>query len=205
MKFLPESRTLELTDRNINALKEKLDDPASARAIGSPCGRITVRATEDEGRASTDTSGGVVTVTRSELVAMLAGETVTVGGIGVVPVPDAAHYSSRPAGDVYMPGSGELRPGVLAMSLRHICEVCGKTEILTPAEAYEEGWDYPPRTGAFRVIGPRVCPVCPNTKTVWWAVAMDNFTEDMLTAAQRETIARILGEPGSIMVTESER
>ena len=29
--------------------------------------------------------------------------------------------------------------------LIHICEVCGKTEILTPEEAFNEGWDYPPR------------------------------------------------------------
>ena len=25
--------------------------------------------------------------------------------------------------------------------LIHICEVCGKTEILTPEEAVNEGWD----------------------------------------------------------------
>ena len=30
------------------------------------------------------------------------------------------------------------------MKLRHICEVCGKEEILTPEEAFEKGWDYPP-------------------------------------------------------------
>ena len=32
--------------------------------------------------------------------------------------------------------------------LIHICEVCGKTEILTPEEAFNEGWDYPPRMGS---------------------------------------------------------
>lgn len=31
--------------------------------------------------------------------------------------------------------------------LIHICEVCGKTEILTPEEAFNDGWDYPPRMG----------------------------------------------------------
>ena len=33
--------------------------------------------------------------------------------------------------------------------LIHICEVCGKTEILTPEEAFNEGWDYLPRMGGF--------------------------------------------------------
>ena len=27
--------------------------------------------------------------------------------------------------------------------LIHICEVCGKTEIMTPEEAFNDGWDYP--------------------------------------------------------------
>ena len=41
--------------------------------------------------------------------------------------------------------------------LIHICEVCGKTEILTPKEAFNEGWDYPPRMGGFGIVGPRTC------------------------------------------------
>ena len=36
--------------------------------------------------------------------------------------------------------------------LIHICEVCGKTEILTPEEAFNEGWDYPPRMGDFGIV-----------------------------------------------------
>lgn len=28
------------------------------------------------------------------------------------------------------------------MKLKHICEVCGRAEILTPEEAYRAGWDY---------------------------------------------------------------
>lgn len=27
------------------------------------------------------------------------------------------------------------------MLLRHICEVCGKEEILTPEQAYDQGWE----------------------------------------------------------------
>jgi hypothetical protein len=52
--------------------------------------------------------------------------------------------------------------------------------------------------GAMGVISPRTCPDCPINRTVWWALAMDTYTPDMLTAAQRATVDRILGEPGSI-------
>ncbi|WP_078315523.1 hypothetical protein [Mycobacterium sp. D16Q16] len=89
------------------------------------------------------------------------------------------------------------------MSLRHICEICGVEEILTPEEAYTAGWDYPPRMGAFGIISPRTCPRCPMFGTVWAALASDGYTEDMLTDTQRETMSRILAEPGSIMVRET--
>ena len=36
----------------------------------------------------------------------------------------------------------------MAKKLMHICEVCGKTEILTSEESFNAGWDYPPRMGA---------------------------------------------------------
>nr|WP_186447038.1 hypothetical protein [Mycolicibacterium porcinum] len=89
---------------------------------------------------------------------------------------------------------------MLAMSLRHMCEVCGVEEVLTPDEAYEAGWGYPPRHGWFGVIGPRVCPRCPSIATVWWALTCDGYTEEMLSGRQREVVARIRAEPGSIMV-----
>lgn len=37
---------------------------------------------------------------------------------------------------------------------KHICEVCGRCEILTPEEAFQAGWDYPPRMGFFGVLSP---------------------------------------------------
>lgn len=83
---------------------------------------------------------------------------------------------------------------------RHICEVCGVEEILTPGDAFNLGWDYPPRMGQFGVVGPRCCPNCPNVGTVWWALAIDGYTEYMLTEAQRATVRRIAGEPQSIAV-----
>lgn len=26
--------------------------------------------------------------------------------------------------------------------MKYVCEICGKNEIMTPEEAYQEGWDY---------------------------------------------------------------
>lgn len=53
------------------------------------------------------------------------------------------------------------------MKLRHICEVCGREEILTPEEAFNAGWDYPSKMGSFGVISQRTCPHCPINKTAW--------------------------------------
>ena len=85
---------------------------------------------------------------------------------------------------------------------RHICEVCGVEEILTPSDAFDLGWDYPPRMGKFGVVSPRCCPRCPNVRTVWWALVIDGYTEDMLTAVQQETVRRIVGEPDSVAVVD---
>lgn len=84
--------------------------------------------------------------------------------------------------------------------IRHICEVCGKEEILTPDEAYEKGWDYPPRMGVFGVVSPRKCGNCGIDKTLWWAIAGDKKGIEDLTPAQIKTLERILGEPDSVFV-----
>ncbi|ROZ56318.1 hypothetical protein EEB12_21715 [Rhodococcus sp. WS1] len=86
MKYDPDTETVELTDRNINALMDKLDDPLSARTLISPCEGVMVRATEDGERNSQNTREGIIVVTRSELARLLDGETVTVGDTAVVPV-----------------------------------------------------------------------------------------------------------------------
>ena len=85
------------------------------------------------------------------------------------------------------------------IKLVHICEVCGKTEILTPEEAFENGWDYPPRMGQFGVVSARTCGDCAITETAWWALAVENKSFQELTPKQQETIRRIQGEPWSIM------
>jgi hypothetical protein len=86
------------------------------------------------------------------------------------------------------------------VKLHHICEVCGVDEILEPEAAYEVGWDYPPKMGAFGVISPRTCPNCVVNQTLWWALQVDGFTPDMLSARQHAAFVRLTGEPDSIAV-----
>lgn len=109
MKYLDQIQTVELTARNIDALTRKLDDPASMRTLISGCHRVAVFAREDEhgaeGRPASPID--VVTVTRNQLTTLAGGGRVESSGFTLVPVPDEAHYSDRPPGEVYMPSSGE--------------------------------------------------------------------------------------------------
>jgi len=76
----------------------------------------------------------------------------------------------------------------------HWCEVCGKRELLSSAEAYEAGWDFPPRMGAWGVISPRTCPNCTIEKTLWWALAMEKAEPKDLKEHQRAVFEPIVGE-----------
>ncbi len=87
------------------------------------------------------------------------------------------------------------------MKLYHICEVCDKSEILTSDEAFDAGWDYPPRMGQFGVVSARTCPNCLIDKTVWWQLMQGNSRLD---ERQLEVVRRILGEPESIIATGGE-
>lgn len=112
MKWLPQTKTLELTERNVAALTDKLDDPRSARMIRDGSGEIIAHAVEDADTTA-DTaaaSEGVVRLTRNQLGQLATvGATVTVAGVTVVAVPDSAHYAARAPGPVVMPGTGEVR------------------------------------------------------------------------------------------------
>ena len=82
----------------------------------------------------------------------------------------------------------------------HICEVCGKTEILTPEQAFLEGWDYPPKIGMFGIVSPRTCGNCAITDTLWWKLeAGDVRALSDLSEHQREVLSRIRNEPWSIL------
>lgn len=84
--------------------------------------------------------------------------------------------------------------------LRHVCEVCGRDEVLESEEAHRQGWDYPPRMGVFGIVSPRTCPDCPMTKTVWWAITCEKKTR--LDPNQMKVVERIKDEPHSILVPE---
>lgn len=85
----------------------------------------------------------------------------------------------------------------------HICEVCGKTEVLTSDEAYLQGWDYPPRMGKFGIVSPRTCGNCVITDTFWWALQSGKVKSmSDLSDHQKEVLARIQNEPASIIPAE---
>lgn len=86
----------------------------------------------------------------------------------------------------------------------HICEVCGRIEILTPQEAFDSGWDYPPFMGSFGVVSPRTCPDCMMMDTAWAAITLKGIKPDELSDCQKQTIMRIIREPESILVDEEE-
>ena len=83
--------------------------------------------------------------------------------------------------------------------LKHICEVCGKEEILTIDEGYNAGWDYPPIMGLFGIVSPRTCPNCNIMETLWAALVLKKKSKDELSDRQKETLQRILAEPESIL------
>ncbi|MEK5440100.1 MULTISPECIES: hypothetical protein [Paenibacillus] len=87
------------------------------------------------------------------------------------------------------------------MRLRHICEVCGKEEVLTPDQGYEQGWDYPPKMGQFKIVSPRTCGSCGIDGTLWWAISVEGKEPADLNEKQLQTLNRILQEPESISVT----
>lgn len=107
---MPDSETLELTQRNVRALKDKLDDPLSARTLVSPCGGMRVTAAPGPGAAEAAVAPETLPLTRAQLAELATeGAEVRIGTVRVVSVPDSAHYSDRPAGTVYMPSTGEYR------------------------------------------------------------------------------------------------
>ena len=74
---------------------------------------------------------------------------------------------------------------------KHICEVCGRTELLTPQEAYQAGWDYPPGMGSFGIVSARTCPNCSIFDTVWAALTLHHKKADELTEKQKDFLNTI--------------
>ena len=87
--------------------------------------------------------------------------------------------------------------------LLHICENCGKQELLSGEEAYKQGWDYPPQTGQFKIVSPRTCGACGIETTLWWELTCNKTPISQLSKKHIQTLQRILEEPDSILPDES--
>lgn len=85
----------------------------------------------------------------------------------------------------------------------HYCEVCGRKEFLTADEAFESGWDYPPRIGHWGLLGPRTCGSCLIVNTLFWKITTGGglpiVCEGDLTPEELVTWRRIKGEPKSLL------
>lgn len=85
------------------------------------------------------------------------------------------------------------------MILRHICETCGEEQLLRSKEAYDQGWDYPPKMGSFKIVSPRTCGKCGIETTLWWEIMCNKTPIDQLSERHKQTLNRILAEPESIL------
>lgn len=96
----------------------------------------------------------------------------------------------------------------------HVCDGCGKREILSSREAFEQGWDYPGPDGIYKnkpgygfgVLAPRTCGQCTIDKSLYWKLIVD---KDALSYMKQEEIAkaleRIRNEPMSLIIDEDEK
>ncbi len=87
----------------------------------------------------------------------------------------------------------------------HYCESCGTKVFCTAQEAYDEGWDYPPRIGTFGVLGPRTCGNCCMINTLYLKVMRQKIPiiiKSNLTENELRTWQRIKNEPESLLEEE---
>lgn len=84
----------------------------------------------------------------------------------------------------------------------HYCEVCGRKEFITAEDAFNSGWDYPPKIGMFGLLSPRTCGDCNMQQTLWWKVNQQSIPiviDGELNEKERETWERIKNEPESLL------
>ena len=97
----------------------------------------------------------------------------------------------------------ELLESMKTRPFWHYCEVCGKKEFLTDKDAYNSGWDYPPKMGFFGMLSPRTCGSCPMTDTLYWKIQTSGklpiVMEGDLNEKELITWRRIKGEPESLL------
>ena len=95
--------------------------------------------------------------------------------------------------------TGDLK-GYETIPMIHLCEKCGKREILTPEAGFKAGWDMAPYMYPFRTISPRTCGQCSIKDTAWWAIAVEGKGLADLTEKQAKAVRRILAEPESLLL-----
>ncbi len=102
----------------------------------------------------------------------------------------------------------ELLESMKTRPFWHYCEVCGKKEYITDKEAFDSGWDYPPKMGFFRMLGPRTCGNCQMEDTLFWKIQtspkLPIVNEAKLNENELATWRRIKGEPESLLEEEKE-
>ncbi|MDF3335302.1 hypothetical protein [Lacticaseibacillus rhamnosus] len=88
------------------------------------------------------------------------------------------------------------------MKLLYICEHCAKTRKYNdPKDAFDAGWDYPPRMGTFGVVSPRKCGECGIEDTLYWKLLTNSRYEPyQLDPQQQLVLDRIMSEPQSILL-----
>lgn len=87
----------------------------------------------------------------------------------------------------------------------HYCESCGAKIYCTAQDAFDNGWDYPPRIGTFGVLGPRTCGNCTMIDTLYLKVMKQKIPiviESDLTEKELRTWYRIKNEPESLLEEE---
>ncbi len=99
----------------------------------------------------------------------------------------------------------ELLESMNSRPFWHYCEVCGAKVFCTAQEAFDAGWDYPPKIGLFGFLGPRTCGRCSVTETLFFKVQQQKIPivfEEALTEKELQTWQRIKEEPESLLDEE---
>lgn len=99
----------------------------------------------------------------------------------------------------------ELLESMNSRKFWHYCEKCGTKRFCTAQEAFEAGWDYPPKIGSFGLLGPRTCGKCTWNDTLFIKVhqqAIPIVIEKTLTEKELQTWRRIKNEPESLLEEE---
>lgn len=96
----------------------------------------------------------------------------------------------------------------------HVCDHCGKREILSSKEAFDQGWDYPGPDGIYKdapnfgfgMLLPRTCGNCSIADSFCWKVVNggEGKKDTETDQAFKEMLERVKNEPWSLVVSEDE-